>query len=97
ASERKNEQRVAMILLVVAIVVLFLWALRSFKMNVDPGCYFALSIPAIDRGPSERYARVRFERFSSRMNLIRYYRFAFTGRFLWRGSGKVEARLRVVA
>jgi hypothetical protein len=42
------------------------------------------------------YARARFERFSQ-MNLIRYYRFAFTGRFLWRGSGKVEARLRVVA
>lgn len=33
----------------------------------------------------------------SQMNLIRYYRFAFTGRFLWRRSGKVEARLRVVA
>ena len=24
----------------------------------------------------------------SQMNLIRYYRFAFTGRFLWRGSGQ---------
>jgi len=40
---------------------------------------------------------VRGLREFSQMNLIRYYRFAFTGRFLWRGSGKVEARLRVVA
>ena len=43
------------------------------------------------------YAWGRFEGSISQMKLNRYSRFAFTGRFLWWGSGKVEARLRVVA
>jgi hypothetical protein len=34
--------------------------------------------------------------FLSSMKLTSYTRFAFTGRFLWWGSGKVEARLRRV-